>query len=53
MSPKGRVWFYIAVMHPKDIDRMANSVDSDQKTDLMCTKCIDLNAIVLKSIQYK
>ena len=53
MSTKGRVWFYIAIMHPKDIDRMANSVDSDQKTDLRCTKCIDAIAIVLKNIQHK
>ena len=24
------VWIYIAVMHPKDADTMANSVDPDQ-----------------------
>ena len=26
----GKVWFYNAVMHLKDADGMANSVDSDQ-----------------------
>ena len=26
----GTVCFYIAVMHPKDVDGMANSVDPDQ-----------------------
>ena len=30
MPSKGRVWFYNAVMPPKDANGMANSVDSDQ-----------------------
>ena len=30
----GTVWFYKAVMHPKDADGMANSVDPDQTAPL-------------------
>ena len=32
--PKIWVWFYHKVMHPKDADGMANSVDPDQQSDL-------------------
>ena len=30
----GTVWFYDRVMHPKDADGMANSVDPDQTAPL-------------------
>ena len=36
---KFEVWFYNAVMHPKDENGMENSVDSDQ-TALLGAVCI-------------
>ena len=31
---QGTVWFYSAVIHPKDADRMENSADPDQTAPL-------------------
>ena len=46
--PKNRtVWFYNAIMQPKDAERIASSVDSDQTAprrslSLVCIVCPDL-----------
>ena len=48
------VGFYNAVMHPKDIDEMANNVDTDQTAPLsnliwVCTVCLNLSVPIHKN----
>ena len=45
-------WHFFRVMHPKDEEGIANSVDPDQRSSLIwvCTVCTDLSVWKLRSI---